>query len=135
MEASIEPVCPYCHVPAILVSSEEVYGTAQYGSMWICPNRQECDARVGCHRGTITPLGRLANTELRLAKIAAHAAFDPLWRSRAMTRNRAYSWLAGELGIDRRDCHIGRFDLETCRMVVQVCNRVAQVQDREVTGK
>lgn len=75
--------CPYCRQPAKLVT-----GAAMY------PHRPDlihkwfyrcfpCDAHVGCHPGTRNPLGRLANFELRTAKIAAHAAFDPIWRNGA----------------------------------------------------
>ncbi len=66
-------------------------------------------------------VGRLANAELRRAKSAAHAAFDPLWQRRPTHRRDAYAWLAEQLGIAVRDCHIGEFDLELCRRVVAVC--------------
>jgi hypothetical protein len=76
---------------------------------------------VGCHKGTTLPLGRLANAELRKAKMDAHAAFDPMWRNGAMSRGRAYGWLAKQLGIDKKRCHIGYFSLEECRRVMEVC--------------
>lgn len=115
--------CPYCNRPACLVDGVMVYPhrpDLHEKKFYICP---PCDAYVGCHRGTTRPLGRLANAELRLAKIAAHAAFDPLWRNRQMTRNAAYSWLARQLGIRREDCHVGEFDIEQCRRVVAVCEQ------------
>jgi hypothetical protein len=65
-------------------------------------------------------MGRLANPELRRAKSAAHAAFDPLWKSRKMGRKQAYAWLARELGISVANCHIGMFDVDACRSVVKV---------------
>ena len=83
-----------------------------------CP---PCDAYVGCHPGTDRPLGRLANAELRHAKSAAHAAFDPLWSHGARNRKSAYVWLAQQLGIAVDQCHIGYFDLEQCRRVVALC--------------
>lgn len=120
------PVCPYCHVSAILVDSVEVYGTGRYGNVWICSNRQHCDARTGCHPGTTRPLGRLANAELRAAKVAAHATFDPLWKCGEMTRSKAYGWLAEQLGIKRQDCHIGDLEVEQCRQVVNACQQVSR---------
>jgi hypothetical protein len=39
-----------------------------------------------------------------------------------MTRRAAYSWLAEQLGIDRGDCHIGTFDVEMCKRVIEVSN-------------
>jgi hypothetical protein len=72
----------------------------------------------------------LADAELRAAKSAAHAAFDPLWKSKAAregiskskARGKGYRWLAEQLGIDAKDCHIGMMDAPTCRRVVRVCN-------------
>lgn len=113
-------ICPYCNQPAPLVTEKEVYPDLPWlhdKSFYMCA---PCGAYVGCHDGTTRPLGRLANAELRIAKMAAHAAFDPLWKSRLYTRRAAYSWLAKKLGIERDDCHIGGFDVETCRRVVQV---------------
>jgi hypothetical protein len=80
-----------------------------------------CKAYVGCHPDSDWPLGRLANAELRAAKVRAHAAFDPMWRRGGMTRNDAYTWLAKALGIERECCHIGEFDVELCESVVSVC--------------
>jgi hypothetical protein len=119
-----EPKCPYCDAGAVLHrSSAKFYHGRDYGPVWACV---PCGAWVGCHDGTEKPLGRLANKELRQAKIMAHAAFDPLWKPRAdgsrpMNRRDAYRWLAGRLGIPAKRCHIGWFDAEMCQRVVDVC--------------
>lgn len=112
--------CPYCFLPAALVDSAEVYGGRSYGMIWLCRYDQ---AWVGVHKNSPTnaPLGRLANAELRRAKQEAHAAFDPLWKSRRMSRASAYAMLAAALGIDVKDCHIGLFDVETCKRAVEIC--------------
>lgn len=118
---STAPGCPYCGGGSVLTDSAEVYRKS-YGPIYIC---RPCRAWVGCHDGTTTPLGRLANAELREAKKQAHAAFDPIWQARRgdgrplrMGRSAAYRWLADEMGIDRAACHIGMFDVEQCRQVV-----------------
>lgn len=121
-------ICPYCNNEAQLVGGDMIYPHRRdlaHLRFWAC---LPCDARVGCHGGSTRPLGRLANTELRQAKMEAHAAFDPLWKFhtfrngyQTMTRNAAYEWLAGQLGINRGDCHIGMFDVAQCRRVVEVC--------------
>lgn len=122
------PTCPYCDRPAILVTGATIYPHRPDlfpKKFWNCA---PCDAWVGCHPpataqgggqgdGTVA-LGRLANAELRQAKKVAHAAFDPLWKSRAMKRRDAYAWLAGELGIAKANCHIGMMDVDGCRAVV-----------------
>lgn len=118
-------ICPYCNESAQLVSGEVIYPRLPrlHGKwFYLCA---PCDARVGCHPNTTKPLGRLANAELRAAKQAAHAAFDPLWESGEVKRKDAYGWLAEQLGIENGKCHIGYMDVETCRRVVQVCKSAA----------
>lgn len=113
--------CPYCGNSAKLVSGDVIY-----------PHRHDlhekkfyhcapCDAYVGCHQGTTNALGRLANAELRAAKMAAHASFDPIWKSGEKKRGSAYAWLADALGIDKKHCHIGMFDVADCKRVVDAC--------------
>ncbi len=116
------PVCPCCGRKAELKEKAEIYGRG-HGFVWAC---QECDTRVGVHRGSQKPLGTLADAETRAWRRKAHAAFDPLWRHSAegwrKRRRMAYAWLAGELGIPERRCHIALFDAEMCRKVVEVCS-------------
>ena len=116
-------ICPYCNQPASLVDGVTIYPhrpDLYEKKFYLCP---PCDAYVGCHGGTAEPLGRLANAELRAAKIEAHAAFDTRWRGVGRcTRSEAYKWLAGRLGIPWKDCHIGMFDVEQCRRVVEICS-------------
>jgi hypothetical protein len=115
--------CGYCQQRAELVTGEAVY--PHMPELWeqafyLC---RPCGAYVGCHPGTVKPLGRLANAELRQAKMSAHKAFDALWRGCAvMSRRQAYRWLADRLGIQRSHCHIGMFDVDQCRRVVDACN-------------
>lgn len=112
--------CPYCGQAAVFVDSSEVYHGRSYGMIYLC---RPCEAWVGVHKGTDRPLGRLANRDLRQAKMAAHAAFDPFWKNGVMVRSTAYRWLAEKLEIDPQDCHIGMFDEAQCWRVVSVCNR------------
>lgn len=118
----IEVICPYCQAPAELVGGAEVYPhrpDLYWKKFWLC---RPCKAHVGCHENSAkhAPLGRLANAELRTAKIAAHAAFDPWWQKRGMSRSHAYRKLGDEMGIPKREVHIGMFDLERCRLVVEI---------------
>lgn len=124
----IAPFCSYCESPSKLVDSKVIYRARSYGNAYVCSKYPECDAYVGCHPGTDKPLGRLANSELREAKKAAHLAFDPIWQKRVTgkctkfsARKWAYRWLAEQLGLSKDECHIGMFDLETCRYVVKLC--------------
>jgi hypothetical protein len=115
-------LCDYCGKAAELLGGEQIYPHiprllgARY---WRCV---PCGAHVGCHAGTAAPLGRMANKELRAARVAAHAAFDPFWQSGVMTRRAAYGWLATRLELPFAKTHIGYFDLDLCRRVVQICS-------------
>jgi hypothetical protein len=131
--------CPYCGNGTMLTSGKVIYADRwphlAGKQFWACDRYPTCDAYVGCHPGTETPLGRLANKELRKWKLAAHAAFDPLWKrklekrraergaeyKKAYARGSAYKWLAEQLGVSREECHIGMFDVATCRRVVALC--------------
>lgn len=116
--------CPYCGSKAEFFRSSKIVYGRDYGPIYAC---LPCEAWVGTHKRASSdkyrPLGRLANKELREAKMAAHAAFDPLWRDGEFIGNRrgAYNWLAEALGIDVGQCHVGEFDIEMCRKVVEVC--------------
>lgn len=128
--------CPYCSEKAALVFGTEIYGEkvgpeAALRQYWLC---RPCDAYVGVHATSHHryPLGRLANAELRQLRIEAHQHFDPLWEAmmsyRGWSRNRArtaaYAWLAKELNISIDHAHMGWFDADMCRRVIQICSRV-----------
>lgn len=114
-------VCDYCGSDAPLVTGREIYPHRPdlYGKRFY--KCTPCDAYVGCHDGTENAFGRLANAELRDAKMEAHAFLDKLWKSGDHKRGHVYGWLANQLGIDKKDCHIGMFDVAMCRRVVEVC--------------
>ena len=117
--------CPYCGSFAELVNSKKVYGK-DYGNIWLCSNYPKCDSYVGVHtRGDKKdqPLERLADFHLRRFRNKAHAAFDPIWRSRKLTRPEAYAWLSKKLGIDSKDCHIAMFGIANCKKVIKLCKK------------
>lgn len=116
-------ICPYCGRKSVLVDGRKVYPHRPdlYSLSFYYCDAGHSAAYVGCHKGTTQPLGRLADVYLRAAKKEAHAAFDPIWRSGTMSRSEAYSWLAKELSIPKKRCHIGMFDLDTCLKVREIC--------------
>lgn len=124
-------VCPYCSAKAEFISSKAVYGGRDFGMIYLC---RPCLAYCGVHKGTANPLGGLANAELREWRKKTHAVFDPVWEFRIGSKNRTgkvmtkaqarsvvYKKLAELLGIQSGDCHIGMFDIGTCRRVVEIC--------------
>lgn len=126
MTSSEPKLCPYCGAPAALVTGREVYPHRPdlYAKpYWAC---LPCGAWTGCHPGTTKRMGRIANSETRRLKMAAHAAFDPLWKSGRMSRKKAYSWLQEQTGLSARDCHIGWMDDEQLRRIPGICEGALQ---------
>lgn len=145
------PICPACTRAARLSSGSEIYphrADLAGVPVWICDG---CGARVGCHPGTTKPLGTPANEQLRKARILLHERMiDPLWREgadafyqegdsaakrrlRQVARARVYAFLAHRLGIKRKDCHTGLFDLDTCRRAWRALDGVSYSQVRTWT--
>lgn len=114
--------CPYCGEKAELVNSKEVYGK-DFGKMWICGNYPKCDSYVGCHKGTIAPLGTIANKELREKRKVCHFAFDALWKKYNLRRTDAYRWLSRKLELNIHDTHIGMFDINMCNRMIEIIKR------------
>lgn len=122
--------CPYCGGSTEYVDSSVVYGRS-YGMIYRC---SPCEAYVGVHKGTDKALGRLADAELREFKKKAHAAFNPIYESGLINtlypqsnrspRKKAYLWLSEQLGIPEDETHIGMMDVDQCRSVIVICNRV-----------
>lgn len=123
------PVCPYCGNTAKLVGGDVIYPHREdlwSKNFWQC---KPCNAYVGCHpknerfgQDGTRPLGRLADANLRQLKSKAHAVFDPLWKEGSFTnRGHAYLWLAEELGLPKKKCHIGFFGPERCQQVIDIC--------------
>jgi hypothetical protein len=121
-------ICPYCGGETEYVDSSEV-GPKSYGMIYLC---RPCDARVGVHKGTNKALGRLADERLRYWKKQAHYFFDKIARTSYINevweekldvndRNKAYIWLSKQMGIERHQCHIGMFDVDECRKVIEIC--------------
>ena len=117
-------ICRYCGGPIRLIPAEIVYGasTARLGltgeKLWQCQN---CNARVGCHRGTTRPLGSVANEMLRLKRKETHEVFDAWWKERHMSRTQAYKLLSRKLGIPSDQAHIGGFEMDQCQQVIDLC--------------
>jgi HD superfamily phosphohydrolase YqeK len=110
-------VCPYCGRKTELIDSAEIYHGKTYGWMYIC---RPCDAYVGCKTGKKESLGRLANAELRKYKQAAHDVFDLIWQDNHISRTEAYTWLSQQLGLDRDFTHMGMFNVDQCKQVIEL---------------
>lgn len=126
--AAVPTACGECGTAAECVSGDRVYPhrpDLADKRFYFCPS---CGAYVGTHPGTCEPLGSPANAGTRSARSRAHAHFDPLWREvgrrhpeGGSPRKRGYRWLAGKLGIDADNCHIGGMTAEDADRVVAIC--------------
>lgn len=115
-------VCQYCKADTELVSSKEIYGT-HYCYMYLC---RPCKAYVGCHGQTDISLGSVANEELREWRKAAKSWFNPLWQAKKAkgeksARKRAYAWMRDAMGTEINTAHIGMFDIEQCKRLIDLC--------------
>ena len=120
----IPTICRYCGGVIRLVPAETVYGSSanrlgmRNEKIYQCQN---CNARVGCHKGTNRPLGNVANEVLRLKRIETHQAFDSYWKRRHMSRTAAYKWLARKMDLPAETAHIGGFEMDQCQKVIDLC--------------
>lgn len=120
LASSVHVDCDHCGRPAELHLGPAVYpGRKDLADrrFWVC---WPCEAWVGCVTGTDKPYGPLAKEELRDARIAAHKAFDPLWKDGPMSRAAADAWLSQALGRGAARMRIGLMDLDDCRRIPQL---------------
>lgn len=113
--------CPYCGAEATFETGAVIYPHRRDLAskvFWAC---LPCAAWTGCHPGTNKRMGRLANAETRQLKMAAHQVFDPIWKSKRMSRTKAYKWLQEQTGLSERECHIGWMSDENLRFVIELC--------------
>ncbi len=110
--------CPFCCSSVSLRNSAKIYGRS-YGFIYICDAYPKCDARVGCHPGTITALGTLADKELRRWRSLVHRKFDPLWQSAVFpNRQAAYKWLSKTMKLPLEKTHVAMFNIRQCQKAI-----------------
>ena len=116
--------CPHCGNEVEIIENSAIYGRS-YGDWPWSYHCSYCDAYVGMHPFTNLPLGTLATRELRELRKQVKKVFNPIWENiweeKHMSRSLAYSWLADKLGIPKSKCHVGWFDVETCKRAIEVC--------------
>ncbi len=109
-----------------LIPASRVYGESAerlgMAEEWLY-QCQNCNARVGCHKGTRRPLGNVANEVLRLKRMETHQVFDAFWKKRGMSRTKAYRWLAEQMGLPEAKAHIGGFEMEQCQQLIELCRK------------
>lgn len=125
IKESAVPICKVCGVRTYLTSfyfikgSHKKHKRGDHKLIYRCPN---CHRYVNVHKGTNKPMGFPGDKELRLWRIYTHEVFDDLWR-KSGNRKKAYTWLARQMNIPVKDCHIGNFDSEDCKRAIELCIR------------
>lgn len=131
--------CPYCRRPVQIRHASFVYGDNNLNKdsyLYVCNGfPTDCDAYVGAHKGSLKPMGTLADGSLRHKRIEAHRALDQIWQEGHMTRHGVYDWLAFKLGLREKDMHIGMFSDYYCNKVIQECNNFINERHMREDGK
>ena len=116
--------CNLCGGAVEYISNAAIYGR-KYGSGF-CYRCRACRAYVGTHETRPKEaFGILANAEMREWKMKCHAVFDNLWqfqhvKARKLCRKIYYELLADKLGIDKKDCHFGYFDMPMLKRAYEI---------------
>ena len=129
--------CPYCGAVAILRPANQVYQASPQANgkhLYVCRNWPKCDSYVGVHEFDLSPMGTLANGNLRHKRILAHKALEKYQRITKMDRWATYLWLEGKLGLDKQNTHIGLFSEETCDEVIKLCENAVKAYKTEKTA-
>ena len=130
----IQIYCPYCGYPALLRPASWVHGKSEKSQgkhLYVCQNWPKCDSYVAAHEFNLTPMGTLANGNLRHKRILAHKALAQYQKITKMDRWATYLWLEGRLGLDKQGTHIGLFSEETCDEVISLCSQATNEYRRE----
>lgn len=125
--------CPYCGSPVVLRSADGIYRENHDSTMlYVCSKYPACDAYVRVQHGTRnTPIGSMANGDLRALRREAHRCFDKIFETGLMSKQEAYAWLSGVLAAPMSHAHIGYLGEYYCRVVIDESKRfMINNQDR-----
>ena len=114
-------ICPECNSLMVLRETNKfTYPDGTPRKFYGCSNWPKCKATHSAHKDG-SPLGIPANKQTKILRIEAHKTFDKLWKNKLMSREYAYAWLAEEMHINFNFCHIGMFNEDQCRQVINIC--------------
>ncbi len=94
-----------------------------YGLFYGCTDwsKTGCKGSHGAHLDG-SPKGTPGDSRTRKMRMAAHNAFDPLWRDenpRFESRGQAYAWMGQALDKSPEQAHIAMFDIADCVALVE----------------
>ncbi len=137
--APVRPVCDDCGNTARLVlAGDSAYPYLEdHGPVWICAS---CQAWIGVRPRSRqhTPLGRLANADLRDAKKRLHDVLEPLVVAKMRrdgvkpfeARGKAIKWLASELNFTLSTPSIHALTLDQCEQAIRYVGEFQAARQR-----
>ncbi|ODV43417.1 hypothetical protein AWV79_17315 [Cupriavidus sp. UYMMa02A] len=137
--APVQPVCDDCgNVAQLAQAGDTAYPYLEdHGPVWICA---PCQAWIGVRPRSRqhTPLGRLANAELRDAKKRLHDALEPLVVGKMRrdgvnpfeARGKAIKWLASELNFNLSTPSIHALTREQCEQAIRYISEFQAARQR-----
>lgn len=131
-------ICPYCNAKAVLRPANTVYGISERSTgrhLYVCTNWPKCDAYVSAHRGNRSPMGRLANGDLRHKRILAHRAMEEYRRLTRMDKWALYIWLQGKLNMSEHQIHVANFSDDMCDRVIHICQDAVRAYNESKSDK
>ena len=116
-------VCAECGAPMVLRQTAKFkYKNGQPRKFYGCSRYPECKGVHGAHPDG-KPLGVPANAETKAHRSEAHRMMERVQMLNRWSKDQMYEFLAGRMGIDTHDCHIGMFGAEQCQRVVDICRQ------------
>lgn len=113
-------ICPLCGAPMILrITSKFQYADGTNRKFYGCSKFPECRSAHGANPDG-SPVGIPADDETKKLRIKAHDLFDRLWKSRYVSRGKAYAIMQEKLHISAEECHIGMMDKTMAQKVIDI---------------
>lgn len=118
--------CPYCGAPAVCRPASTVYKDNLHSKgsyLYLCSRWPACDSYVSAHKRDRSPMGTLANGNLRHKRILTHRALSQVQKELHMDKWATYLWLEGKIGLEPGQTHIGMFSEQMCDKVIALCHQ------------
>ena len=128
--------CPYCGAKAKLMTSREMFGEEAFDperKLYVCQNYEKgCDSYVYTQKGTNIPLGQMADSALRAMRIKAHKAINDVVRSRKMSKNDVYKYIAAAMGYREGHFHLAQSSYYNCQETIRLMENLKSIKKEMV---
>ena len=121
--------CPYCGRQAVLRPAMYVYGERNLDPenyLYVCGGYPACDSYIVVHKKSLSPMGTLADGNLRHKRIEAHRALNEVINAGVMTKHGLYIWLQNRLCLSETEMHIGKFSYFRCEETIRECKKLME---------